>query len=1340
MATSPAPDAAAPPGMCPGIAVLGGGGGSGDGDGDGNGGKRGSAGNGDGDGDGAGSDGKNAQGCGSGSGSGCTNPKHGGGGRTAAGDPIDIGTGRVYTLPAIDLALGGPLALLLERVYSTAAADRDVGLGYGWSHSLAWEVHARRRRVELVRHDGNIDVATIPELGGHVALGDGATLARHPWGFALTTNDGLVRFFRCIHTTAQGRNRYVLTSIADRNENRINLVYRDGSLRAVIDSANRFVRVRRDERGRITAFETKNNPHQGKWVAFRSYEYDTYGNLVAAVEAQGHATRFAYNEEHLLTTQIYAAGLHVFYRYDRARRCVETWAEHPGQLDPALDDDLPSCLADGSPAKGMFHNKLDFGPDGFVAVTDSRQVRRYKANGLGRIERAVSGGHVESSTFDTRGELVSYENPEGALWTWQRDEDGRLLATVDPLGTTTSYSYDEKGRCTAITTGCGNVIAREYDDRNNLVAISDVLGDVIRYELDARGQLIGARGPRGDTTRITVDAHGNRIEVVEPNGATRRMQYDYFGRITSMLDEHGRETRYLYDDNGLLAATISEGGAKQMLVRDAEGRVIRITDPDGRVYQLRWSGLNLVHEVLKPDGACIRYRYDREGALVKIINERGEVHRLVRDRAGRIREEHTFDGRVISYRDDASGYIKTVTNAAGEVSQLARDPLGRLISRTYHDDRVDAFDYDAMGRVVSASSGDVTVTFQYDARGRRVRETLAIEGELYSVESEYDMGDRRVLKRTSLGYEERCERDVMGAPSRLFMGDEEPITFCRDAMGDEIERILPGGGRVQTKCGPFGQRERVRVVCAGARRARVGEGEPEWVGALPDSTVDQQSCYFSPAGELLEEHELDGNITRYKHDALGQVLERLPSHVRAEFYRYDEATNIHEAGTGAQRREYGPGGKLVRRGATEYVYDDDARLIAKHEQQEDGTVRTTKLRWASSGLLEAVVTPDGGTVEFMYDAFARRVAKRTTRPEGTREVTHFVHDGAFLTHEVRKRVVGGGETIIEERTYAFEPGTFAPVAHRDAVRCGGARVHSPAVYYVNDTRYAPRLLLSSSGDVLAKLSTSVWGRLESDSETTTPLRLVGQYEDPETKLAYNRYRYYDAETGRYVCRDPIGLEGGLWAFTYVRNRPYRLMDPYGLVDTTITPPIGGEPPSCSSGTSGAGIAIHPVVAAAIPPTAGDPPIYPSYDSGDRKAVPPGRPPTTCAEPRAISERIRAYERANGLPENSLQPGDPRVAQALNGMHVASTDESGARAPCPNCSQLMANLQAQNNCTFTVASGYGPPTDPGVLRNFTQPNGQWLQAQNAAYIMNDASLSQNPNYQPFINYGRPTYQR
>ncbi|MDC6117325.1 RHS repeat-associated core domain-containing protein [Serratia rubidaea] len=41
-----------------------------------------------------------------------------------------------------------------------------------------------------------------------------------------------------------------------------------------------------------------------------------------------------------------------------------------------------------------------------------------------------------------------------------------------------------------------------------------------------------------------------------------------------------------------------------------------------------------------------------------------------------------------------------------------------------------------------------------------------------------------------------------------------------------------------------------------------------------------------------------------------------------------------------------------------------------------------------------------------------------------------------------------------------------------------------------------------------------------------PLRFQGQYFDAETGLHYNRYRYYDPQTGSYISQDPIGLVGG----------------------------------------------------------------------------------------------------------------------------------------------------------------------------------------------------------------------
>lgn len=43
----------------------------------------------------------------------------------------------------------------------------------------------------------------------------------------------------------------------------------------------------------------------------------------------------------------------------------------------------------------------------------------------------------------------------------------------------------------------------------------------------------------------------------------------------------------------------------------------------------------------------------------------------------------------------------------------------------------------------------------------------------------------------------------------------------------------------------------------------------------------------------------------------------------------------------------------------------------------------------------------------------------------------------------------------------------------------------------------------------------------------------GQYYDVETKLAYNRFRYYSPETGTYISQDPIGLAGGANLYSYV---------------------------------------------------------------------------------------------------------------------------------------------------------------------------------------------------------------
>jgi RHS repeat-associated protein len=57
---------------------------------------------------------------------------------------------------------------------------------------------------------------------------------------------------------------------------------------------------------------------------------------------------------------------------------------------------------------------------------------------------------------------------------------------------------------------------------------------------------------------------------------------------------------------------------------------------------------------------------------------------------------------------------------------------------------------------------------------------------------------------------------------------------------------------------------------------------------------------------------------------------------------------------------------------------------------------------------------------------------------------------------------------------------------------------------------------------------------------------TGREWNPEIGLYYYRSRYYDPESGRFISEDPIGFQGGVSFYAYVRGNPAALIDPLGL--------------------------------------------------------------------------------------------------------------------------------------------------------------------------------------------------
>ncbi|MEN8147447.1 MAG: RHS repeat-associated core domain-containing protein, partial [Campylobacterota bacterium] len=71
--------------------------------------------------------------------------------------------------------------------------------------------------------------------------------------------------------------------------------------------------------------------------------------------------------------------------------------------------------------------------------------------------------------------------------------------------------------------------------------------------------------------------------------------------------------------------------------------------------------------------------------------------------------------------------------------------------------------------------------------------------------------------------------------------------------------------------------------------------------------------------------------------------------------------------------------------------------------------------------------------------------------------------------------------------------------------------------------------------------------LDSDPSFKVPFGFAGGLYDPDTGLTRFGYRDYDAYTGKWTAKDPIGFDGGdSNLYGYVLGDPVNFLDPLGL--------------------------------------------------------------------------------------------------------------------------------------------------------------------------------------------------
>ncbi len=93
--------------------------------------------------------------------------------------------------------------------------------------------------------------------------------------------------------------------------------------------------------------------------------------------------------------------------------------------------------------------------------------------------------------------------------------------------------------------------------------------------------------------------------------------------------------------------------------------------------------------------------------------------------------------------------------------------------------------------------------------------------------------------------------------------------------------------------------------------------------------------------------------------------------------------------------------------------------------------------------------------------------------------------------------------------------------------------------------------VDASGSVQAHYEYSPFGKITASSgamEDDFDYRFSSEVYDSESGLVYYNYRYYSAELGRWLSRDPIGEKGGWNLYAMVGNGVVNAWDWLGLYD------------------------------------------------------------------------------------------------------------------------------------------------------------------------------------------------
>ncbi len=1075
--------------------------------------------------------------------------------RRTGSNPVFLDTGAVQQADPV-FEVPGLIPLVIASTYQSDIDQRSV-LGWG----RVSDVDASLERVEkgkLRYRDGagfHIDFdrpTPIPGIwnpGDHIRFMEIA--AGHNRIF-MVREEGIIR-----HFAKSGPKHWHLTAVENRNG--IKLVYeRDetGLVTAIVMPEGLRLEMTNDTDRRLrTGVDLVGT--DGERVAVMRYAYDAADNMVLAECPFGDKHEYGYDTAHRRIWFRKNDQYEAQYTFDAEGRCIHERTNGP---------------YDGT--------RFEYDPDLRLTrhipggVPDKTEIVYYNADG-GVFAEAHISGRFNRTYYDDENNIAATQDGNGNRVQYKYDPQGNIATIIDAEGRTSDFRWTEDGQMEFAIDPDGATWEADYDEWGNLVGTRDPLGHNVEIKVNEVGQPTGICRHDGMIRFLSYSDNHWLTESIDFDGRRQVFTRDSFGRVTEIGDGDGVTHRYAYEaatgQDFWTPSAVEIGGALIARTQVAQPRrSVQQVDGEGRTTTFDIDGFGKVERVTDPKGGVLTFRYDLAENLEEVENQAGQVWRFERDGRDRIVREVDFGGAEIRYDYDDADQLIGTTYPDGTVHALELDKSGLMLKeivRAPGQDPIEAdYEYDGRGLLKKTITADAEVEFARDETGQVIAEI--INGT--RVESTYDCCGQRSARSID-GQTVLFSYDPAGRLNALTVDKHEPLEIGHDAQGYESSRRSTAGFELFQRFNALGLLVDQRIGSS--------ISVPDGAGKQTSRGLGRAYGWNNALEPVAIKDQLWGE-TRYRYDANGQVTGTARQDGVAEGFAYDNRMNLSQSAVrnpaleqasqiaakltawqrapdGRVTEAKGPDGETIR-----LTYDPKGRVIERQVLRDGFRPQVWHFEWNGLDRMTVAYTPDGAKWTYGYDAFARRLWKQEWvrgAADRDRDVTRIAWQKAR-----RHDFLWDGDVVASERTtmpdgatrevrWIHQPGTFVPLARWEAGQLS---------YVVCDHLGTPRELVGEDGTVLWAAGMRLWGRIDRlwsirtasgnaapaltvTAQLDVPIRFQGQWEDAETGLFYNRFRYYDPESGGYLSPDPLGLMGGERSFGYVAD-PMGDIDPRGL--------------------------------------------------------------------------------------------------------------------------------------------------------------------------------------------------